>query len=520
MPSPESASAPALCAAGPSPRLWQAPVQFSAAEGRTLGGGLPGRGRGEHTERSRWPGLVWRLCLSASLAVALAAGLSGCAPGQLPTPSPAPAAAAPAGLLSPTLSAPSPTAPALALSQPVRLVLWHAWLGDRSERALQEAAGRFHQQYPLITVDPVCVGEESDLAVKTVAAIGAGHPPDLTVVYQGQVPQLMRLDAAVPLEPYLNDAEVGLAKGASDDFFPGCWQAGVRPEFGNRVLTFPFARSALAMYYNKSLLKRANLNGPPKTWADLEAACKAISRGDVVGLAWHEDASTFGAFLYSRGAKHLTDDLTKAVFNGPEGVESLDLLVRLGHIGAALRTEGEDADRALFAQGKVAFTFASTRDIAAYAEAIKKAGAGLEWGVTMIPQADGSRPPRTAMVGADLCILKTGEVRQRAAWQFVRWFTDSQQVADWASGTGYMPTRKSAVERLATSGYLDQNPPVREACTAVIPYAYPEPDVGGVEEIRKAIESAWAAAAAETKTSNQALDAAVARANEVLAAKK
>lgn len=510
MPSPESAPFPALRPAGPSPLPWQAPMRAGAPMLSGPGGNPATPGRG--SQRAPRLGL-WLVAM-----VALGAALSGCAADAPPTPGPATAAPAPAAMLSPTRLAPWPTTPAP--SQPVRLILWHAWLGDRAEQSLHEAAERFHQQNPSITVEPVCVGEDSDLAVKTVAAIQAGRPPDLAVVRQGQIPQLMALDAVVALDPYLDDPEAGLTQQDRDDFFPGSWQAGIYPEFGNKMLSFPFARGALAMYYNQTLLKRAGLNAPPKTWADLEAACKAISRGDLVGLAWHEDASTFDAFLYSRGASQLSGDHAKAAFNGPEGIEALDLLVRLGRIGAALRTGGEDADRALFAQGKVAFTFASTNDIAGYAAAIGKAGTGFAWGVTMIPQADASRPPRTVGFGANLCILKTDEARQRAAWQFLRWFTASQQMADWASATGYMPTRTSAVQKLAASGFLDQNPALKEAWSAVIPYAYPEPDVSGEAEIRQAIERAWSAAAAESKAPNQALDEAAARANEILAAEK
>ncbi len=520
MPSPESAPSPALRARGPASRLWQAPVPAGAPAARCLCHNVatsrPAAGR---LRPAGWKGLTLRLWRSLLVMVALAVGLAGCHAGPTPTPTLAPAATEPPARLSLAPPGPSTTTPAAEPSEPVRLILWHAWLGDRAEQALREATERFRQQHPLITVEPVCVGEEKDLAVKTVAAIQAGHPPDLAVADGDQVADLVQLDVAVDLEPYLGDPAIGLAEAERDDFFPGSWQSGIYPQFGSKMLSFPFAKSAVAMYYNATLLGRAGIKQAPRTWADLEAACKAVSKGDIIGLAWREDALAFSAFLHSRGARPLAGDPLKAAFNGPEGVESLDLLIRLGRVGAALRLD-EGAARALFAQGKVAFAFGSTRDIAAYAEAIEKAGATFTWGVTMIPQADASAEPRTVLHGADLCILKTTEARPRAAWQFVKWFAGGEQAAKWASASGYLPARRSAVQSLANSGYLAGKPVVKEVYETVVPYAYPEPHARGEDEVRRSIENAWAAALAGSKTPNQALDEAAAKANEALGAKK
>jgi len=513
MPSPESAPPPALRASGPSPRLGQASIQASApVKSCSDARAIPSPVAGQRRDKP-WQSFARRLCRSAIVVLVLAAGLTGCREEGKPSPTPAPTKAP-----SPAAMA-AAAAPASTPAGPVRLVLWHAWLGDRAEQVLQQAAERFHQQYPLITVDPACVGDESDLAVKTVAAVQAGHPPDLAVADGSQVAELMKVGATVPFEPYLNDPEIGLAQEERGDFYPGYWEAGIYREFGNQRLSFPFAKSALAMYYNMALLKRAGLKEAPKTWADLEAACKAVSKGDVIGLAWREDGLTFDGFLYSRGARQLADDQSRATFNGPEGVEALELLIRLSRVNAALRVEEEGAEQGLFAQGKVAFTFGSTSEIASYAEAIKKAGSTFEWGVAMIPQGEATGAPRTVASGTDLCILKTSEARQRAAWQFIRWFAEGEQAAQWAAATGYLPARRSAVAKLAASGYLAQNPLLKEVYDRVVPYAYPEPNIRGEAEVHAAIASAWAAALSGNKASNQALDEAAAKADEVLGKK-
>nr|HPL27121.1 ABC transporter substrate-binding protein [Anaerolineae bacterium] len=456
------------------------------------------------------------LCRAVLAMVSLAIGLSGCAAGATPAarPAAAPTATPVASLHAASMAA--PTSAAVPTLAPAKIVLWHAWYGERFEQLLQDVAARFHQRYPAITLEPVCPGNEADLTRKTMAAIQAGNPPDLVVASARDIAEFMEAGAVVPLDPYVDDPEIGLRQGDRADIFPGWWESAFYPEFEGKMLSLPFTKSALAMYYNLALLKKAGIDQVPKTWADLEAACRAASTGEDKGLAWHQSALTFDGFLYSRGARQLSADQSKAVFNGPEGVEALDLLVRLSQAGAAVESDGSSGDRSLFAQGKVALTFGPTSDASAYATAIEEAGTSLEWGATNIPQADPNKP-RTVMNGANICILQTTEARQRAAWQFLKWFTAAEQAADWAAASGSMPGRRSAVSRLAGDGYLDENPAIKEIYETVIPYAHPEPNVRGEQEIGAIIEQAWAAALARTLTPQQALDEAVIRANEVLA---
>ncbi len=495
MPSPESAPAAALCACGQS----------------------KSRRRESIPSRPSLPATANLLAFCLCLVAALTFTLGGCAaapPAEpLPVPSAAPAA------LTDAPQAPSPT-PEPVESGPVTIVLWHPWYGEQAGQLLAEMAGRFSESHPGITVQPVCVGSEQDLAEKTMAAIQAGNPPDMALVRESQIAEFMRAGAVVPLEPYLDDPGLGLALEEREDFFAGCWQSGVYPEFGGQMLSFPFAKSALVMYYNRTALEGVGIEQPPKTWEEMEAACAAVSKGSATGLAWRESALTFSGFLYSRAAGLLSADQAQAVFNGPEGVESLDLLLRLDREGYAWQPEGQDAGRAAFAAGEAIFAFGSTADAALYAGAIEEAGSTFAWGAAMLPQSDVARPPRTVLSGEGVCILRTGEARQRAAWQFIRWFTAAEQSAAWSAGAGYLPLRASAVQELAASGRLDESPLLKEICDSVVAYVYPELRVRGAQAIGRAIEEAWVAALNEVKAPQEALDQAAARANEVLASKR
>ena len=399
---------------------------------------------------------------------------------------------------------------------PVTIVFWHSEPeGTPSVRLLGELTRRFESEHPWITVRPAYVGNYEDVYRKALAAVRVGNPPDVAATYEHRIAELMGAGAIVPLNPYLNDPQIGLTDEDREDIFVGFWETNRYPEFGYQTLSLPYAKGALALYYNLTALRQAGIDAPPRTWDEFEQACQAVAKGDVAGYAYVERATTFAGWLYSRGASLLGDEDTRAVFNGPEGVEALELLKRLLASGAAVRPEGEHADRAMFAAGKAVFTMDSTSALPAYAQAVEEAGLGFEWGSVAIPQKDSGRA-RTVLYGPSLCVFKTDEARQQAAWRFIRWLTDTEQNARWASTLGYAPLRRSAVEWLAESGWLADNKVASEMYETVIPGALPEPNVRGEQGVRRAIEGAWLASAGGVKPPQQALDEAVGKANEAL----
>ncbi len=402
------------------------------------------------------------------------------------------------------------------LRQPVTLLLWHTEPeGSAAAELLTDMARRFHSECSWITVEPVYVGAYEDLYRKAVAAVRAGHPPDLATAYPAHIASLMAAGALVPLDVYAGDSELGLSPRDRADFFPGFWQANLYPEFDSQLLSLPYAWQALALYYNATALRAAGIESPPKTWDEFERACHVASGGDVAGYAFVDSGMTFTGWLYSRGASLLNARGTGAAFNGSEGVDSLELLLRLLDTRIARRLEGEGSDRAAFASGKTVFAMAGTAELAAYAGQVDKAARPFAWGCTIIPQVDVANP-RTVAWGASLCIFRTTEARQQAAWRFIRWFNDTAQVAEWASTLGFAPVRRSAVEQLAASGWLEDRPVTREVYESVIPYALPEPSVRESLLIRRAVEDAWLATLSGVWGTQDALDMAAGRVNEAM----
>ena len=256
------------------------------------------------------------LTLALILAMALPLAASCATPTPTPTPRPPPVKA---------IATVMPK-----FRDPVTIVFWHSEPeGTPGARLLDDLIRQFHREHPWITVRAAYVGNYEDGYRKALAAFRAGNPPDVATTYEYHIAELMGAGAIVPLDPYVNDPQIGLTDEDRADILVGFWETSRYSEFGSSILSLPYAKGALALYYNLTALKGAGIDTPPKTWDEFEQACQAVTGGEVSGYAYVERATTFVGWLYSRGASLLGNGDTRAVFNGPEGVEALELLNRL-----------------------------------------------------------------------------------------------------------------------------------------------------------------------------------------------
>ncbi|MGQ9684166.1 MAG: ABC transporter substrate-binding protein, partial [Anaerolineae bacterium] len=294
------------------------------------------------------------LCLLALLACCCA--VAACA---IPTPTPLPP-------LLPAVTTEEPT-PLPHLRNPVTIVFWHSELeGTPRGQLIAAFARRFAEECPWVTVIPVYAGRQEDLARKARVAVRAGMPPDLAALPESDIAALMQGGALTTLDAYLIDPELGISPREQADFFPGAWQSIRYPEFGNNVLALPYAKAAVALYYNRTLLQACGIEGPPATWEAFEKACLATRTLDARCYACVESATTFAAWVQSRGGSLLNSDQKAAAFNAAPGHDSLDLLLRLLDVGRAFRPDGQRGDLLAFAAGQVAFTMDLTDAIPLY----------------------------------------------------------------------------------------------------------------------------------------------------------
>jgi ABC-type glycerol-3-phosphate transport system substrate-binding protein len=109
----------------------------------------------------------------------------------------------------------------------------------------------------------------------------------------------------------------------------------------------------------------------------------------------------------------------------------------------------------------------------------------FDWQMACPPVGKG-QPKRTVCFGGNICIFRSTPERQRAAWQFIKFFISRDITAEWSIRTGYMPVRRSAADTQILKDFFAQHPRNRAAFDT-LPYGVFEPTVDGWQAVREII---------------------------------
>jgi ABC-type glycerol-3-phosphate transport system substrate-binding protein len=366
----------------------------------------------------------------------------------------------------------------------LQLPFWHTRRGSQ-EKALQAICADYNGANPAVEVIPQFQGSYDDLNKKIRASILAKSLPALAVAYESHVSEYMANEAVRPLDDLVSDPADGLSKEELADI-PEQYLASNRfKQFGDKLLSFPFTKSNLMLYYNRDLLKKAGFTAPPATWDEFEKQAAAITKQlGKPALAFDVDASTLDGLVYAHGGPVIADDQVHTLFDQPPTVHAFALLDRMRRAGSLVVAAPDDV-AALFPGQMCAFSFNSSSARAAAEEQI---GSKFDWDLTAIPHAQGVDPV-TVMYGPNVCIFRATPEQEKAAWKFIKWFISPEVTARWARETGYLPVRKSAADLPEMKEFYEKNVRARHVYD-VLPIARGEPNVVGWQEVRKLLEDA------------------------------
>ncbi|MFN8176975.1 MAG: ABC transporter substrate-binding protein [bacterium] len=336
------------------------------------------------------------------------------------------------------------------------LHFWHA-MGGPLGKSL-EALVADYDATARTKVENVSMGQYEALSQKIMAAVAAGGPPDLAQCYEAWTANLVENHAVVSFDRFLDGPE-GAAMRA--DIPPIFLQASTQ---GGALWSFPFNKSVRCLYYNRELFKRAGLDPerPPRTWQEYRDDAKKLTvdadhdgKPEQWGFASQITAAMFENLLVQNGGALLTPDETRAAFDSPEGIEALefmtDMLVRdkTSLVSSGFEYQNE------FLAGKVAMVEGSSVTLSFL-------GGKVTFPLGIAPLPAGKKDTQL-VAGTDVVLFATTPERERSAFEFVRWFTDTPQTARWAAETGYLPVRRSAMEHPVLKAQLDAHPGLREA---------------------------------------------------------
>jgi ABC-type glycerol-3-phosphate transport system substrate-binding protein len=400
----------------------------------------------------------------------------------------------------------------LDITGPVTITLWHALTSDPQKAALEAAVKKFNDTNGKgITVQAVVQGNYTQLYQKTLGAIQAGALPELGHAYESFVADYTKADVVVDLDPYVNSSKNGLDQTSKDDIYKPYFDTNRFAQYGNKLLSFPFSKSLAVMYTNLDVLRANGVANPPTTWADWEQAVIKSTRKDSAGkttqygYAGTTDASYFNAMVLARGGKIMADDNKTVAWAGKEGLETLQMLDRLYKGGYAYTPSNFDWQNDFGT--KLAFTFSSTSSRPFIAAAMKTP---VNWTVGLPPGG------KTVMFGANVAMFKSTPQKQLASWLFIKWFSEAETTADWATKSYYMPVRKSAANNEALKTYWTSKDPQGKQAYDAIANSIPEPNVRGQQEIRDVILNMIVSVTTGKSTPEAAIKDAETKANQIL----
>ena len=364
----------------------------------------------------------------------------------------------------------------------------------------------FTKANPDIKVNAIYAGNYNDARIKALAALKAGKPAQLSVMFAIDIYELIEQDAIVPFDDIVETAE---EKAWLNSFYPALMGNG---RTGGKTWGIPFQRSTIVMYYNKDAFRDAGLDPakPPATWGELVSMGKKLVKksGDKVDRWAIMIPSTgypywmFGALAMQNDQVLMNSDGNKTYFSAEPTVQALEFWQQLGEKHGIMPkgTIEWGTLRKNFLEGKSAIMWHSTGNLTT----VKK-NAKFDFGVAMLP-ADKRRGTPTG--GGNFYIFKkTTPEERKAAMKLIRFLTEPSRAAEWSIKTGYIGTSPAAYDTPALQKYVKEFPPAAVARDQ-LKSATPELSTYQAGRVRKSLDDAIQATLTGKKSAKDSLGSA------------
>ena len=361
-------------------------------------------------------------------------------------------------------------------------------VGGGPDALIDALCEEYHKENPNVKVTPVYAGSYADTRTKVQAAIKGGNTPDLALMFSIDLYSLLSMDAIADIDSFCTtDADKEWLNGFYDGFM-------MNSRDGETTYGIPWQRSTIVLYYNKDAFEAAGLDPEqlPKTWDELKEDAKKLTiteNGTTTqyGIQIPSDGYAYWMLqtfcVEQNGFNLMNDTGTETYYDDERTAKGLDFWKSLADDGSmpegivAWATTPSD-----FLEGKTAMMYHTTGNLTNV-----KNNADFNFGVAMLPANESYGSPTG---GGNFYIFKgVSEERQQAAFDFIKWMTDDERVAQWSIDTGYVATRPSAYDTERMQEYAKEFPYCLVARDQ-LEYGYAELSTYNQAEVQKAIDDA------------------------------
>jgi sn-glycerol 3-phosphate transport system substrate-binding protein len=357
-----------------------------------------------------------------------------------------------------------------------------------------------------------------------IAAFRSKQPPAIIQVFDAGSGVMMAAEGA--MVPAADVLEKGGFKFDKSQYLPGIVAYYSKPD--GTMLSFPYNSSSPILYYNKDAFKKAGLdeNNPPKTWPEVFEAAKKIksSGASACGftstwLTWiqTENFAAWNNVSYGTNENGLGGTNVELKINEPLFVEHFQAIADLAKDGT-FRYGGRTSEaKQLFTSGECAILTESSGGLG---DVIKS---GLNYGIGQLPYYEGHGPQNTIPGGASLWVFAgLSDDQYKGIAQFFNFLSQTKIQQKLHEKSGYLPVTMAAYEATKNSDFYEKNPG-RETPILQMMGKVPTENSKGVRlvnlpQVRDILNEEFEAMLGGKQDAKTALDNAVKRANEAIAA--
>lgn len=327
------------------------------------------------------------------------------------------------------------------VDQPVTITFYNYNLASAGigREATLDLIARFEAANPNIKVEPIAAPSNEVLS-RVQADMVAGIDVDVAqLVFRDLIYAAEQLGAQ-PLEDLAGEELAAHAAG----FVPNGLALGA---VDGKTYGLAYVFSTPVMFINRDLFRSAGLDPdqPPRTWDEVKAAGMAIAQktgkhGFFPGAYGPTDGTfVYQAIVMSNGGK--VREGNRLTFADKDQADAVAMLRDLMDSGAHARIDVA-AHLDTFQSGNLGmFLYTS-----AILNRVETAAAGkFEVGLAPMPSF-GDKPTAPTNSGSAIFMFSQDPVKQRAAWELMKFLTSDEAYAIITSKIGYLPLRLSTLE--------------------------------------------------------------------------
>ena len=347
------------------------------------------------------------------------------------------------------------------ITAPVEITFWHAMNGDL-EKSLQKLTDEFMDKNPNITVTLQNQSSYKDLQQKITATVTSPKDlPTLTQAYPDWMFNPINDGLVTDLTPYIENETLKFDN--YEDILASFREA---TKIDGKIYGMPFNKSTEVLWYNKTLFDELGVT-PPSTYDELvEVSKKIYEEKGIPGAGFDSLNTYYTTFLKSEGKVFdnnfdvTSEESAKAVNYYLEGVKE-----------GYFRIAGTDNYLSgPFSNEAVGMYIGSNAG-----ENYVKQGVGDKFEVAVAPYPTNA----SLQQGTDLYVFSSATAEQKtAAYEFLKFVTSKEKQIQWASETGYMPVRQSAVE---SEGYKNSGSLIAPILSDATKNLYTNPVITGAD---------------------------------------